>query len=346
MSKRTEDQGTYQMLWDCPFCDTAGLLGLDHRHCPGCGSPQDPQRRYFPGEEAKVLVQDHRFTGEDRVCAACETPMSLASEFCTSCGSPMTDAAAARTRRDRVLADGETSEDSARAARDEFAGETGAPKMAPPVQKTGKGKFIGLAVLFILIASCACGAAMMFWTKPAQVKVIGHTWQRSITVETYASVRESAWKEDVPSGATGVSCSREKRGTKKIEDGETCKTRKKDQGDGTYKEVKECSPTYRSEPTYDQKCSYEVQKWTDGKTHRASGTTKDSVKWPSVKTSGSKQREGRKTESYTLNLAEISGGKKHSCEVPLKTWRRLDKGAKVDAEKRAMTGGLDCDTVR
>jgi hypothetical protein len=346
MSKRTEDLGTYQMLWDCPYCGTEKLLGLDHRHCPGCGSPQDPERRYFPSEEDKVLVQDHRYTGADRVCGACETPMPTAAEFCTSCGSPMTEAAAAKTRKDKVLAEGEATVDSAKAARDEFAGKTDTPKMAPPVQKSGKGKFIGVAVLLLLIVVCGFGAVMMFWTKDAPVKVIGHTWERTITVENYESVRESDWKEDVPSGATDVSCKKEKRGSKKVKDGETCKTRKKDQGDGTYKEVKECEPKYRSEPTYDQKCSYKVKKWTDGKTHRASGTTKDSVKWPSVKTSGSKQREGKKTETYTLKLSEVSGGKKHDCDVPLKTWKKLDKGDKVSAKKRAMTGGLDCSSVR
>lgn len=350
MSKRTEDMGTYQMLWDCPYCGTERLLGLEHRHCPGCGGPQDPERRYFPSDEAKVLVDDHRYTGADRVCEACETPMATAAEFCTSCGCPMTEAAAAKTRKDQVLAEGEAVEDSARAARDEFAGKPGggdgAPVNAPPNKTGGKGKFIGLAVLLVLIAICACGLVMTAWTQPAPVKVIGHTWERSITVENYASVRESDWKEDVPSDATGVSCTKEKRGTEKVEDGETCKTRKKDQGDGTYKEVKECSPKYRSEPTYDQKCSYDIKKWTDGKTHRASGTTRDSVKWPSVKTSGSKQREGKKTESYMLKLAETDGGKKHSCEVPLKTWEKLTKGAKVDARKRAMTGGLDCSSVR
>lgn len=344
MSKRTEDQGTYQMLWDCPRCDTAGLLGLDHRHCPGCGAPQDPERRYFPSEQAKVRVQDHRFTGADRVCGACDAPMSLSAEFCTACGSPMTESAAAKTRADKLLAEGESSEDSARAARDEFAG--GAPTAAPPAPRGGRGKFIGVAVLLVLIAICGCGALMTLWTQPAEVTVIGHTWERSITVENYEQVSASDWKDDVPSGATDVSCREEERGSEKVKDGETCKTRKKDQGDGTYKEVKECSPKYRSEPTYDQKCSYRIEKWTNGKTHRASGTTKDSVKWPSVKTSGTRQREGRKTETYTLKLGETDGGKKHSCDVPLKVWSRLDKGDRVDAEKRAMTGGLDCDSVR
>ena len=35
--------------------------------------------------------------------------------------------------------------------------------------------------LFVLIAICACGLVMTAWTQPAPVKVIGHTWERSIT---------------------------------------------------------------------------------------------------------------------------------------------------------------------
>ena len=43
--------GTYQMLWDCSYCDSKKLLGITHRHCPGCGAPQDPSKRYYPKDD-------------------------------------------------------------------------------------------------------------------------------------------------------------------------------------------------------------------------------------------------------------------------------------------------------
>ncbi len=341
MSGRSEDLGTYQMLWDCPYCGNDKLLGLDHRHCPACGAPQDPERRYFPSDEDKVAVADHRYTGADVVCPACSKPTSNQAEFCGSCGSPLSEAAAARTRKDVVHAEGESVEDSARAARDEFAGK--APPPAPPPRKKGRS-LIGVAVVAVLIIGCAGLLTMLLWKKPATVQVTGHAWERTVEVEEYKAVTESDWKEDVPSGATDVSCKKEKKGTKKVADGETCKVRKKDQGDGTFKEVKECEPSYRSEPTYGQRCSYRIEKWTTAKTEKASGKGKDGVKWPTVRASG-KQREGRKDETYTVLLKEKKGGDTHDCAVPLKVWQKLDKGDVVDAKKR-LTGGLDCSSVR
>ena len=49
----------YEMLWDCAYCATPKLLGKSHRHCPKCGAPQDPERRYFPADSEKVAVEDH-----------------------------------------------------------------------------------------------------------------------------------------------------------------------------------------------------------------------------------------------------------------------------------------------
>ena len=51
----------YEMLWDCPRCETPKLLGLSHRNGPTCGAPQDPTKRYFPKDEDKVAVEDHPF---------------------------------------------------------------------------------------------------------------------------------------------------------------------------------------------------------------------------------------------------------------------------------------------
>ncbi len=342
MSGRSEDLGTYQMLWDCPYCGNEKLLGLDHRHCPACGAPQDPERRYFPADADKVAVADHRYTGADVVCPSCSKPASNEAEFCGSCGTPLSEAAAARTRKDIVHEAGESVSDSAKAARDEFGGK--APPPAAPPPKKGGPSIALLAVGLLLLVGCAGILTLFFWKTPATVEVTGHQWERTIEVEEYKAVTESDWKEDVPSGATNVSCSKEKKGTKKVEDGEECKVRKKDQGDGTFKEVKECTPKYRSEPTYGEKCSYRIEKWTTAKTEKASGKGKDGVKWPTVRASG-KQREGRKDETYTVLLKEKKGGDTHDCAVPLKVWQKLDKGDVVEAKKR-MTGGLDCGSVR
>ena len=115
------DESAYQMLWDCPACDTPKLLGLTHRHCPACGSPQDPASRYFPPEGEEIAVEDHQYAGADRVCGACDTPSAAIAEFCGGCGSPMDDAKEARRRTDQVAEAGQSFEsDDAKGARSDF----------------------------------------------------------------------------------------------------------------------------------------------------------------------------------------------------------------------------------
>ena len=99
MSER--DLGTYQMLWDCPSCDTPKLLGLDHRHCPNCGAAQEPARRYYPSDEDKIAVRDHRYTGKDKICPACESPASALAHNCGNCGSPLDEAKEVKTREEQ-----------------------------------------------------------------------------------------------------------------------------------------------------------------------------------------------------------------------------------------------------
>ena len=59
----------YEMLWNCGACGSEKLLGVTHRHCPNCGAAQEASRRYFPSDEEKVAVADHRYTGVDHQCA-------------------------------------------------------------------------------------------------------------------------------------------------------------------------------------------------------------------------------------------------------------------------------------
>ena len=95
-SRTDRTKGVYEMLWDCEYCGTKKLLGLTHRFCPTCASPQNAAKRYFPSDTERVAVEDHDYYGVDRVCAACSTPSSAKAEFCTQCGHPLTDAAKAK----------------------------------------------------------------------------------------------------------------------------------------------------------------------------------------------------------------------------------------------------------
>jgi hypothetical protein len=344
---------TYQMLWDCGYCGTKGLLGLDHKHCPECGAAQDATRRYFPPEDQKVAVEDHVFTGKDRVCGACQTPNAAKAHFCGGCGAPLDDAREVQTRSDQVAAEGGTFEsDSAKKAREEReAARTPAPPPAPPPPRSLLPRLLMAGAAMALVGFIALCGVFFLWKKDADLVSTGHAWERTIAVEEKQAVTESAWKDEVPAGADIQRCAEEKRGSKQVADGEECSTRRKDNGDGTFSESQECKTKYRSEPTHDQRCTYKVQKWVVTRTEKASGgSLKDKPHWPSVKLGRTGecmgcQREGKRAETYTL-LFQDSAKKKLSCAVPAEKWQKVAVGSKWTGQVGVLSGDLDCGALK
>jgi hypothetical protein len=355
---RQEELGTYQMLWDCPACGTSKLLGLDHRHCPACGSPQDSRYRYYPSDADKVLVQNHQYVGADRVCPGCSTPSSAAARFCAGCGAPLEgDAREAVARGDQLAGAGqafvgETVRDArhqiqnARQAQvDQALGRTPAPKKR-------SGLVIALVIGGIVAVIGSLVFVLFFWKREAFVEVEGHAWTREIAVETFGPTTESAWCSSVPSKARVTSRRKEVKDTKKVPDGEECKTRRKDNRDGTFKQVKECTPKYKEEPIYAEKCTYEIDKWHTARTAESSGQGKDPApSWPEAKL-GKKgnckgcEREGERKATYTLRFVDKKASETYECEVDEPEWTAAEVGSTWKAEVGVVTSKLDCDSFQ
>ena len=352
---------TYEMLWDCRYCGAPKNLGVTHRHCPNCGGPQDPRARYFPADSEKIAVQDHKYVGADVVCPACNTANSRAANNCGGCGSPLGAGKAVQTRQDRVLAEGAAFQgETVKDARAEFAGGP-APGMPPgpppggaPPEKKGGGcakLVLGLVILMLVL-----GGGLCLWnklgSKQAGFEVAGHTWKRTVAVERYGDVEESAWCSDRPAGAQEIGRSKEQRSTKKEPNGEDCKTRKVDQGDGTFKEKRECTPKFKEVPVYDDKCRYRVKKWSTGRTEAASGASlSDRPRWPAVNLSRTGtcdgcEREGTRTETYTVRFLEQPVKKEKTCDYREEgRWSAFAVGSRWTGKVGGLTGGLDCDSL-
>ena len=106
-------EGTYQMLWDCPQCGRKKNLGVDHRHCPGCGAAQDANARYFPADHEEVPT---KFNGRtpDLECEYCGSPTSSAHNNCVNCGGPLDKASSVHVRPSIPDGMGETGADAKR----------------------------------------------------------------------------------------------------------------------------------------------------------------------------------------------------------------------------------------
>ncbi len=350
---REEHEGRYQMLWDCPFCGTERLLGLDHRHCPACGAAQDPARRYFPKDEERVAVADHPYHGADRVCPSCSTPNGGKSEFCGNCGTALDEAAAARQRAAQAVQEGQSfAADSARAAAQELSSKRPStpPPPPPPPASSGLGKKVaGAGCCLGLVALAALLLVALLWKKEALVEVSGHRWERTITIEVNRAVSESGWKEDAPRGANGLQCREKEKSTKKVEDGEECEKKRVDKGDGTYDQVKECHPKYRSEPVMGDWCTWTAVKWTTDHVEKVKGDSpNDPPRWPEATPHPAGdcegcQRKGAKSETYTVLWK--GDGESFTCDLPEKKWASFKVGSKWKAKVGVIAGGIDCDAV-
>jgi hypothetical protein len=322
----------YEMMWDCKYCGQKKLLGLTHRFCAGCGAPQDPASRYFPPDAEKVLAKDHPYCGADLACPACKQPMSKNAKCCTNCGSPIDKGAAVGMRGDVVVPPPQAS----------FGPVPAPPKKSSLGLVLGiLGGVLGLILVVVLVA--------VFWKREGVFEVAGHSWERDIVVQRYDTTKQSAWCDSPPTGGREIARHKEQRGTDKVPDGETCQTRKKDRGNGTYAEVKECTPKTKEVPKMSDKCDYEVTDWKTARTLTEKGTSlTDAPRWPVVSlgrtgTCTGCEREGPRTETYTVHFVDAKSKKEATCDLPQAKWASFAKGSQWKGKSRVMTSGVDCD---
>jgi hypothetical protein len=327
------NEPVFEMLWDCSSCGTTGLLGKSQRRCPNCGAPQDPTKRYFPKPGEAVEVQGHAFVGADWSCAACSTPNGAAASFCANCGNPKDGNAAVATKADRIVKDGVVVE----------------PAPATPASSSSSSSPVLRLVLAAVALVVVVVIVLTLWKKDATVDVVAHSWKREIDIERFEAVRDDAWCSSMPAGAYNVSHHREVRTTKKIPDGEECHDRNVDKGDGTFTVKKECTKTYREEPVYDDKCTFDVDRWHVVRTERTEGALTPAPAWPPVRLSSTSgrgaERAGARREDYVVQLRDAGSGKTHACSFAEEKWRAFADGSRHKMKVR-MIGAAVCDSLQ
>ena len=327
--------GVYEMLWDCEYCGTAKLLGLTHRFCPNCGSPQNPEKRYFPSDEDKVAVEDHDYYGVDRMCPACDNPCSAKIEFCTQCGAPLTDAAKAEQQASQVRAAGAS----------EFEPET-----AKSTAEVGTKKKKNMKRVLVGGGGAAAAGVLtaVFWTQEVGVTLSDHSWVREVEIEDFQPRSKSAWCENTPGDAYRVSRKQEVRSHRQVADGQECSSQRVDQGDGTYREVENCRPKYRSEPVYDSKCYFTVDRWEYARSITAKGNDKKPY-WPEMKLERSGdcvgcERTGKREEKYLVHLRGKDD--RYTCPLEFVRWNASVPESRWQLEVGAIGGGARCGTLQ
>ncbi|AUI69018.1 zinc ribbon domain-containing protein [Beggiatoa leptomitoformis] len=314
--------GTYQMFWDCEYCNTPKLLGITHRFCPNCGAPQATEKRYFPKKGEEIALENHDYVGADQLCPACETANAAKAEFCQQCGSPLTEAARAKLVQD----------------------ENQAKK--PDSKKNNRLYWIIAGVLLLLIG----GGVGIFWTKNVGLTLTAYSWERVIEIEDYRARNDNTWCDSVPTEAYSVSRKSEIRSYRDVPDGEACTARRVDQGDGTFRTEDVCKPKYKSEPIYADKCYYSIDRWQFSR----SVTTQDrnhEPQWGAYQLKGNGgtcqgcEREGKRQAHYYLHLTD-NGKKSYQCDVDEKQWQTVELKSQWKMSVGGILGEARCGTLQ
>ena len=197
--------------WDCNKCDTKGILGR-YKDCPNCGGQRPANVHfYLPGDEPAVTDSvrlAEAKIGPDWTCESCGQDNPADRKTCRKCGSPK-DSAKSRKVTDYGL------ENTPRSGNDEGSQYSLQPSsplstLISNYQETSVSIFDKIkipAALITAILIIGALAFLIFGTHPVPVTVTGHSWQRTVSIEQYKTVRESDWS--IPAGGREISESQE-----------------------------------------------------------------------------------------------------------------------------------------
>jgi len=351
-SGRIRDSKTYEMLWDCQFCGSKGLLGKSQRFCPHCGAPQNPDSRYYPDEAQMVEVVGHEYVGADVTCPSCSQLNGAKADFCQQCGGPLKEGKVANVLASQQRAtsgqfESSGSRDVVKEQHDEMMAQA---EGASGDSGSRRWLWIGLGVVALIVV----GLAVFFgWRREATLLVAGHSWERIIFIDEYRNFTESNWRDLRPTGdnvSMGL-CVQKQRSTRSVPDGETCTTVRTDQGDGTFRQQEVCSPKYRDEPVYDDWCTFSGQRYEAARRVLTSGTSlSQAPTWgePNLKCANQRtigcEREQNRQERYVVRLSE--GDKVHECSYNDQAqWQAFGIETTWKGQTRVLDGVLDCATL-
>lgn len=230
------------------------------------------------------------------------------------------------------------------------------PDREPPLDRVGesdqKVQYIKIGAIALLILALVIGGSyLLFGTRKQSLTITGFHWSRDITIERFATLTQQGWQGEVPGDARILSQNYEIRTYRQVLDHYDTRTRQvayqvlrrvhqtcyRDLGNG-YAESYDCSytvydteyrtetyqePVYRSEPVYDWRYTYEVDRWITDHIEHSEGDDQEPA-WPKFRLS-EEQREGAHQERYIVVFID-GKEKEHRHEFGYEEWKRLDVG--------------------
>ena len=338
-------------VWRCQHCGEQDIPSSASR-CPACGADRGlgVETAVAPGQRIEGEVARKLASGDWLYCAYCDVQVPPVDEQgnpvgeCPTCKGPLSEATTMAAEEEVDAAD-------AGQYRKEATRRKGEPlhRPAPP-----KKKRTALYIALGLVGAALLGVVLYFVLRgPDRLQVTARAWTCNLEVEKHGPVQDEGWIETVPAGARDRTCSRQihhhdkvpagtETYTDRVASGRTCASYGYRKKGGTsvktckrwetkYRTVTKTRTRYRRVPVYRQRCRYTVDRWHTARTLTASGTGEQEPAWPAADGLASRERAGKRSGVFTLELKGEDGARSYTCGT-LEEWKRYPKGTAVLAE--------------
>lgn len=285
--------GFIPLIWQCAFCNTQNPGPI--KSCTSCGAPQPEDVEFLQVDEEQFnFIKDEALirmakAGPDIHCPFCGTRNRATDDVCKQCGGELSWGGKQRETGQRVRTIAE-----AQAPQPPTTQET-VPK------KKRKTPLIAIIIGLAAIVGCIVMLVMFLRTDDVTATVNDVQWERTIAIEAYTTVTDSAWWDEVPEDAEVTTCSMTYRYTSEEPQPnatEVCgEPYVEDTGTGIGEVVQDCS--YE---VYDDYCEYTKMAWVEVDSVTESGRDL-SPAWPTLRLE-TDQREGERNEAYVINFRD------------------------------------------
>lgn len=340
--------------WICPNCNAKNRGA--RQQCDACGAIRGENVQFFCDDNAPAITDEEELrkakAGPDWICPFCSNTSPADAKNCTGCGCARSDGKNRQVKD--VPPPGTEPEKSTEK-------KPAAP--LPPAIKIGCSIFALLILIFTFL-SCQ--------EKAAKVEIVDTAWKRVIERAEFKTVQEQAWQNEVPAMAQKLSSAREIRSYKEIPDGfenveetytekvkigeKKVESGRKDLGNGRFEIQYRMEPQYREdqkkrtvrrqkyrkEPVYDEKVTYNINRWIDISPVEAKGTVEE-PQWPDSKASGGSSpavgdiKETGRKETYTVKARKVGDSKEfeftqlRNTPLTAEQFMKLRKGTQWEA---------------
>lgn len=350
----------YEGKWRCERCSSVNR-GRD-LNCLSCGVKRSENVEFFLDDDA-VTVADERLlaqanAGADWICLYCGTNCSAAQTQCSGCGSLRSAENKQLVEETRGVND--WSEAALKAQNAQNFAEPQPPKKSFFSSRLVKFVLAGIGAVGVLFVALFAVLIYLSTLKyPAEIEVSGLEWQRSIALEEYKTVTETAWEGEVPQTARVQSKETAVHHVDKVPNGTRTvpETYTEEVADGTesyvcgrtskkngFFEDKYCTRTkyktvtktrsrtetiYKDVPVYKTRFTYLIDKWVSIGEEKTSGNDFN-PQWANVKVDNVHTREGGRTESYNLLCKESSGKNKlYKVKLTPQNWANFQNNQRL-----------------